>query len=73
MESNVTYLELSEGDAGAHKFYEVTVTGAEVKIRYGRIGTPGQEQLKSHPSPEKARRRRRKKSRKNGARVTSRR
>lgn len=54
MESNITYLELSEGDAGAHKFYEVTVTGAEVKIRYGRIGTPGQEQIKSYPSPEKA-------------------
>lgn len=54
MESQVTYLELSEGDVGAHKFYEVTVVGSEIKIRYGRIGTAGQEQIKTYPSPEKA-------------------
>jgi predicted DNA-binding WGR domain protein len=39
-----TYLELSEDGGGAHKFYEVTVKGASVTIRYGRIGDSGQTQ-----------------------------
>ena len=44
-----TYLELSEEGEGAHKFYEVTVTGTEVLVRYGRIGAQGQEQRASFP------------------------
>jgi predicted DNA-binding WGR domain protein len=50
-----TYLELSEEGEGAHKFYEVTVTGTEVLVRYGRIGAQGQEQRASFPTEEKAR------------------
>ncbi|NJL89244.1 MAG: DUF1963 domain-containing protein [Coleofasciculaceae cyanobacterium SM2_1_6] len=33
---------LTFSDARSHKFYEVTVTGVEVHIRYGRIGSKGQ-------------------------------
>ena len=54
MHNTITYLELSEGGGGAHKFYEVTVTGTEVKIRYGRIGTSGQTQIKTYASPDRA-------------------
>ena len=36
-----TCLELSEEGGGSHKFYEVTVKGKEVTIRFGRIGDPG--------------------------------
>jgi predicted DNA-binding WGR domain protein/uncharacterized protein YwqG len=35
------YLEFS--DDRSHKFYEVTVRGVEVYIRYGRIGTQGKD------------------------------
>ncbi len=49
-----TYLELSEGDSGSHKFYEVIVEDTEVTIRYGRIGDAGQAKTSSHPTPEKA-------------------
>jgi len=54
MEPEVTYLELSEETGTSHKFYEVTVTGSEVRIRYGRIGDSGQVQSKTYPTPEKA-------------------
>lgn len=33
---------LTFSDAHSHKFYEVTVGGVEVSIRYGRIGSKGQ-------------------------------
>jgi outer membrane protein assembly factor BamB len=49
------YLELSEEGGGAHKFYEVTVSGTELLVRYGRIGTQGQEQRAGFPTEEKAR------------------
>lgn len=49
------YLELSEDDGVSHKFYEVTVDGKEVAIRYGRIGTEGRTSLKTCATPEKAR------------------
>ena len=49
-----TYLELSEDGGGAHKFYEVAVIGTTVRVRYGRIGAEGQEQLASFPTVEKA-------------------
>ncbi|HEY3873625.1 MAG TPA: WGR domain-containing protein [Actinocrinis sp.] len=49
-----TYLELSEDGGGAHKFYEVVITGTTVRVRYGRIGTEGQEQVASFPTVQKA-------------------
>ncbi|GLW48185.1 molybdenum metabolism regulator [Streptomyces sp. NBRC 14336] len=51
---NTTYLELSQEDGGAHKFYEVTVAGTTVSVRYGRIGADGQRQTSTFPNPEKA-------------------
>ncbi|WP_418960275.1 WGR domain-containing protein [Streptomyces tritici] len=50
-----TYLELSQDGGGAHKFYEVTVTGTTVTVRYGRIGAAGQTQTSTFPTEEKAR------------------
>lgn len=38
------YLELSEDQGAAHKFYEVTVDQTAVTIRFGRIGDHGQSQ-----------------------------
>ncbi|MET7683466.1 WGR domain-containing protein [Streptomyces sp. NPDC005423] len=50
-----TYLELSQDDSAAHKFYEVLVDGATVTVRYGRIGSAGQTQTTTFPTGEKAR------------------
>jgi predicted DNA-binding WGR domain protein len=47
------YLELSE-ETGSHKFYEVIVDGADLSIRYGRIGDNGQTSKKTFDTPEKA-------------------
>ncbi|AZK97820.1 MULTISPECIES: WGR domain-containing protein [Streptomyces] len=55
MAGSTTYLELSQEGAGAHKFYEVTVEGTVVSVRYGRIGAAGQTQVSSFPTVEKAR------------------
>ncbi|WP_399092587.1 WGR domain-containing protein [Streptomyces sp. BBFR2] len=55
MSESTTYLELSQEGGGAHKFYEVTVSGTEVAVRYGRIGAAGQSQRSSFPTAEKAR------------------
>ncbi|MFF5443751.1 WGR domain-containing protein [Streptomyces sp. NPDC012888] len=55
MARETTYLELSQDGGGAHKFYEVTVDGTEVAVRYGRIGASGQLQNSSFPTAEKAR------------------
>ncbi len=41
MMTSATYLELSEGGSGAHKFYEISIDGTQVTIRFGRIGTAG--------------------------------
>jgi len=49
-----TYLELSEDGGKSHKFYEVTVDGAKLTVRFGRIGDAGQTQVKEFPSPDKA-------------------
>ncbi|WP_327298249.1 MULTISPECIES: WGR domain-containing protein [unclassified Streptomyces] len=49
-----TYLELSQEGAGAHKFYEVTVSGTTVAVRYGRIGADGQRQFSTFPNAAKA-------------------
>lgn len=54
MAEEKTYLELSESDGASHKFYEVVVNGTQVSIRYGRIGDQGQTQVKTYPTPEKA-------------------
>jgi predicted DNA-binding WGR domain protein len=54
MTEEKTYLELSEAEGSAHKFYEVVVKGSEVTIRFGRIGDPGQVQTKTYSTPEKA-------------------
>ncbi|MGW6871131.1 WGR domain-containing protein [Streptomyces xanthophaeus] len=55
MARETTYLELSQDGGGAHKFYEVTVDGTAVSVRYGRIGADGQLQSSSFPTAEKAR------------------
>nr|WP_202446974.1 WGR domain-containing protein [Streptomyces sp. SID5468] len=47
-------MELSENGGGAHKFYEVTVEGVAVTVRYGRIGAAGQVQRSTFPSEQKA-------------------
>ncbi|HSE96723.1 MAG TPA: WGR domain-containing protein [Blastocatellia bacterium] len=49
-----TYLELSEA-GGSHKFYEVLINGAEVSIRYGRIGDQGQTKVTKYADEAKAR------------------
>lgn len=54
MSEERTYLELSE-DEGSHKFYEAVVKGKELTIRYGRIGDPGQKQVKTFATAEEAR------------------
>ncbi|MFJ6728480.1 WGR domain-containing protein [Streptomyces sp. NPDC091281] len=51
---STTYLELSQETGGAHKFYEVTVDGLVVTVRYGRIGADGQTQVSSFATPQKA-------------------
>ncbi|MFF8293489.1 WGR domain-containing protein [Streptomyces sp. NPDC016309] len=52
--TSTTYLELSQDGGGAHKFYEVTVQGSVVSVRYGRIGAAGQTQTSTFPTPQKA-------------------
>ncbi|MEU8683363.1 WGR domain-containing protein [Streptomyces sp. NPDC048611] len=54
MSGNTTYLELSHEGGGAHKFYEVTVQGTVVSVRYGRIGADGRQQTSTFPTREKA-------------------
>ncbi|MFD8935106.1 WGR domain-containing protein [Streptomyces sp. NPDC059578] len=55
MARSTTYLELSQEGDGAHKFYEVTVDGTVVSVRYGRIGADGQTTVSSFPTEVKAR------------------
>ena len=45
--------ELVEGTS--NKFWEVALSGADVTVRFGRIGTNGQTKAKTHASPEAAR------------------
>ncbi|MFI5845804.1 WGR domain-containing protein [Catenuloplanes sp. NPDC051500] len=54
MPADTTYLELSEDSGSAHKFYEVTVDGTDLTVRYGRIGDAGQVTRKSFATPDKA-------------------
>ncbi len=52
--AETTYLEYSEEQGVSHKFYEVTVDGCDMTVRYGRIGTDGNRSTKTFPTPEKA-------------------
>jgi predicted DNA-binding WGR domain protein len=54
MPADTTYLELSEESGSAHKFYEVTVDGTELTVRYGRIGDRGQVKQSSFTTNGKA-------------------
>jgi predicted DNA-binding WGR domain protein len=49
-----TYLELSQDTGSAHKFYEVTVAGNEMSVRYGRIGDAGQTKTTTYADAAKA-------------------
>ncbi|HTJ36193.1 MAG TPA: WGR domain-containing protein [Dactylosporangium sp.] len=49
-----TYLELSEDTGSAHKFYEVTVDGNQMTVRYGRIGDSGQSKTTTYADEAKA-------------------
>ena len=41
-------------DAKSHKFWEVSVSGKKVTIRYGKLGTDGQTSLKELGTPAEA-------------------
>ena len=44
-------------DAKSHKFWEVSVSGKKVNIRYGKLGTDGQTSVKELSTPAEAIRR----------------
>lgn len=46
-------LEFSEGNS--NKFWEITTSGTQLKVRYGRIGNKAQESIKTFDTEEKAR------------------
>ncbi len=47
-----TYMELSDETGGnAHKFFEVSVSGSQVTVSFGAIGTAGQTTTRSFASP----------------------
>lgn len=50
--TNTRWFEYSEGNS--NKFWECVVTGTEVIVRWGRIGTQGQSQTKSFATTAKA-------------------
>lgn len=41
-------------EGGANKFWAVSVNGADLTVHFGRIGTQGQRQTKTFPTPEAA-------------------
>ena len=41
-------------DAKSHKFWSIAVEGNAFTVTYGKIGTAGQTQTKSFPTPDKA-------------------
>ena len=47
---------LTSNEAGASKFWEASVSGSELTVRFGRIGTRGQAQTKTFSTPDAARR-----------------
>jgi DNA ligase 1 len=50
--STVRRFEFTEGNS--NKFWEVSVRGTDVMVRYGRIGTAGQVNIKSFPDGQAA-------------------
>ena len=53
--SGGVYLELSDESGGeAHKFFEVSVSGSQVSVSYGAIGTSGQNATRSFASSSAA-------------------
>ncbi|MDX2216573.1 MAG: DUF4240 domain-containing protein [Oculatellaceae cyanobacterium bins.114] len=52
--TSVTYLELSEGDAGSHKFYEIAIAETQVTIRFGRIGSVGRSETHTFSTLDEA-------------------
>lgn len=47
-----TYLEFK--DSSSHKFWQIEVSDSTTTVRYGKIGTEGQEKVSTFDSPEKA-------------------
>lgn len=47
-------IDEKRGGITSAKFWEVTVDGSELVVRFGKIGTNGQQTLKSMGSPEEA-------------------
>src|ERR671922_1852593 len=41
-------------DAKSHKFWNIDLKGKSFTVNYGKVGTAGQSQTKSFPTPEKA-------------------
>jgi uncharacterized protein (TIGR02996 family) len=41
-------------DAKSHKFWSIDVSGSSFTLTYGKVGTAGQTQTKTFPTPEKA-------------------
>jgi uncharacterized protein (TIGR02996 family) len=41
-------------DAKSHKFWAIDVNGSSFTVTYGKVGSAGQTQVKTFPSPEKA-------------------
>jgi DNA ligase 1 len=52
--SAVRHFEYVEGPSS--KFWEISVNGSEVTVRYGRIGTAGASKVKTHADAQAARR-----------------
>lgn len=42
-------------DGSANKFWEITLSGTSLTVRFGRIGTAGQEQTKNFTTADLAR------------------
>ena len=42
------------GGGNSAKFWEITQSGASVTVRFGRLGSAGQEQIKSFPTADQA-------------------
>jgi predicted DNA-binding WGR domain protein len=47
-------IDTSRGSGRAEKFWEVSLSGAEVRVRFGKIGANGQTNLKTFPDAESA-------------------
>lgn len=48
------YFEFAGADGVASKFWEITVDGVNVSVRFGKIGVNGQVTEKSFPSADEA-------------------